>query len=81
MNRLVAGLFVAAVAVFAAGCGDDEESLSSEEFLEQGNAICAGVNDELDAAFEALGDSEPTTEELVSRVGDGRGVGARDSSR
>jgi hypothetical protein len=61
---------VAALAVVAGGCGDDEEQLSSEEFLEQGNAICASVNDELDAVFEALGDSEPSTDELVSLFAD-----------
>jgi hypothetical protein len=71
MNRSVAGLCVAALAVVACGCGgDDEEPLSSEEFLAQGNAICASVNDELDAAFEALGDSEPSTDELVSLFAD-----------
>ena len=70
MNRSVAGLCVAALAVVVCGCGDDEERLSSEEFLEQGNAICASVNDELDAAFEALGDSQPSTDELVSLFAD-----------
>ena len=64
VNRSLAGLCVAALV--AVGCGDDEERLSSEEFLEQGNAICASVNDELDAVFEALGDTEPSTDELVS---------------
>jgi hypothetical protein len=70
MNRSVAGLCVAALAVAAAGCGDDDERLSSEEFLEQGNAICASVNDELDAAFEELGDDQPSTDEFVSLVED-----------
>jgi hypothetical protein len=34
------------------GCGDDEEALSKEEFLRQGNAVCAEGNEELDALFE-----------------------------
>lgn len=66
MNRSIAVLCVAALAVAAAGCGDDDERLSSEEFLEQGNAICANSNDELDAAFEELGNDQPSTDEAVS---------------
>jgi hypothetical protein len=49
---LVAVLCVGACLL--AGCGDDdEEALSEEAFLEQGNAICAAGNDRLDAAFDA----------------------------
>ncbi len=40
-----------------AGCGDDVKALSKEEFLKQGNAICAAGNERLGTAFtKAFGD-------------------------
>ena len=58
-------LALAAVAVMAlTACGDDDDALSEEDFLEQGNAICDEGNEELDAAFEELGDAEPTEEQM-----------------
>jgi hypothetical protein len=56
---------VALLGLLAAGCGDDEEALSEDEFVEQANEICDEGADELDAASEELfGDEEPTPEEL-----------------
>jgi hypothetical protein len=49
-----------------AGCGDDE-ALSEQEFLEQGNTICAAGNERLDAAFEGLDleeGEEPSAEQM-----------------
>ena len=51
------------------GCSDDEDRLSEEEFLEQGNAICAEGNDALDEAFEELEvgpDGQPSQEDVVA---------------
>lgn len=54
---------VSALLLLGAGCGDDEDRLSTEEFLEQGNAICEEGNEALDAAAEAIfGDEEPDVE-------------------
>jgi hypothetical protein len=68
---LIAGLL--ATGLIAAGCGDDDddgdnggEALTKEEFLAEGNAICAEGNAELDAAAQELFQSggRPTPEEL-----------------
>ena len=58
-------------ACLLAGCGDDDEALSEQEFLEQGNAICAAGNERLDAAFEDLDleeGQEPTAEQMGTLV-------------
>jgi hypothetical protein len=52
-------LAVLALAVFAAGCGDGDESTSTAsitktEFLAQGNAICKKGNQEIDSDFESF---------------------------
>ena len=41
----------AVVALMASGCGDDD-ALTNDEFLEQGNAICESGNERTDALFE-----------------------------
>ncbi len=35
-------------------CGDDTETLSKPEFVEQANAICRTANDEIEVAFDAV---------------------------
>lgn len=35
-------------------CGDDTETLSKSEFVEQANAICRTANDEIELAFDAV---------------------------
>lgn len=51
MKRTTAGL--ALLALFAAGCGgDDEEALSKPEYVKQGNAICAKFNKDIEADTE-----------------------------
>jgi hypothetical protein len=48
-----------------AACGDDEERLSQDEFVEQGQAICREGNEEIEALFADLPQDEiPTEEEL-----------------
>jgi plastocyanin len=54
---------VAVVGFVAAGCGDDAERLSQAEFLEQGNAVCAGGNERIDEMFEATFESEQDFED------------------
>ena len=62
--RLVAPL--ALLGLLATGCGDDEESLSEDEFVEQANAICEEGSEELDqAGGELFGSEEPTPEEIA----------------
>ena len=67
-------LVVVALALTGAGCGDDDEpagtggssggdALTKEQFLEQGNAICAAGNAELDAEGATLG-TAPTPGEI-----------------
>jgi hypothetical protein len=50
-------LAVLTLAVFAAGCGNGDDSAASitkSEFLAQGNAICKQGNQEIDSDFEAF---------------------------
>jgi hypothetical protein len=62
--RLLAPL--ALLGLLAAGCGDDEESLSEDEFIEQANAICEEGSEELDEAGDELfGNEEPTPEQIA----------------
>jgi hypothetical protein len=49
-NRAV--VVFSALGLLASGCGDDEERLTEEAFLEQGNAICEAGNERIDALFE-----------------------------
>lgn len=57
MKRIALVTIVFVVGAVFAGCGDDVKALSKEEFLKQGNAICAAGNERLDAAFtKAFGD-------------------------
>jgi hypothetical protein len=68
---LIAVLCVGACVL--AGCGDDDEALSEQEFLEQGNAICAAGNERLDAAFEDLDleeGEEPSAEQIEALLVD-----------
>jgi hypothetical protein len=70
---------VLACGLVAAGCGSDDDSgdsgdtageaLTQEEFVTQGNAICAAGNKEIDAGASGLGD-QPTEEQLNAFVGD-----------
>lgn len=54
-------------------CGDDEETLTTEEFLDQGNAICEAGTAENDQAFQEAfpsGSTEPTPEQIATVVAD-----------
>jgi hypothetical protein len=66
-------LILAISALVVAGCGDDEDepttsaetALTEEEFLAQGNEICAAGNDELDQlASETFAGQQPTPSEI-----------------
>ena len=74
LRSVAAVLAVVALALIGAGCGDDDESgdsgssgggdtLTKEQFLTQGNAICAAGNAELEAEGETLG-TAPTPGEI-----------------
>jgi hypothetical protein len=52
----------------AAGCGDDDDALGEEEFIDQANAICEEGNAELEEIFSAFEVEEPTEEELADGV-------------
>ncbi len=47
----VSGIVLAA---WLAGCADDAEEISKPEFVEQANAICQEVQDELDPVWDAM---------------------------
>jgi hypothetical protein len=64
-TRVIA-ISLAAVAGLTA-CGDDDEALSEDEFVEQGNAICDEGAERTDAIFEELGD-DPTDEQFAAAV-------------
>ncbi len=73
MKRIALIAVLCVGACVLAGCGDDDEALSEQEFLEQGNAICAAGNERLDAAFEDLDleeGQEPTAEQMATLVVD-----------
>jgi len=68
-KRALAGAGVGALLLLGAGCGDEGDELSEEEFLAQGNEICAQGNEELDAAFEEAfpdDDAEPTPQQVAA---------------
>jgi hypothetical protein len=73
MRRIALAVVLLVGACALAGCGDDDDALSEEEFLQQGNAICAAGNDRLDAAFGELDleeGEEPTAEQMGALVSD-----------
>lgn len=52
-------------------CSSDDERLTSEEFLEQGNAICAAGNAEIEeAGSELFASADPTAEEVAAFIED-----------
>ncbi len=73
MRRVVVfAVLVPMTVLMVVACGDDEETLTTEEFLDQGNAVCETGTTEIDAAGEGLfasGD-EPTPEEQTAFVED-----------
>ena len=60
------GTWLVVVAAFGAGaCGDEEDRLSQAEFEEEGNAICAEGNAQIEELFVELPqDRAPTVEEV-----------------
>lgn len=75
MRRTVLGYMAVLGLMGLAGCGSDDERLTQEEFVTQGNAICQASNDRLDPLFEeAFGDATeenpPTEEEVVAFFND-----------
>ena len=70
-NLTLVALAALASGLVAAGCGDDDggEALSKEEFVVQGNAICARGNAEIGAAGEKVG-GPPGTPEFDAFVTD-----------
>ncbi|MGH9085464.1 MAG: hypothetical protein ACRDYW_08425 [Acidimicrobiales bacterium] len=72
-NGAIAVLF--ALGAVVTGCSDDEDALTEEEFVEQGNAICEAGNERLNAAFEDafadLGpDEQPDADEVTALIED-----------
>ena len=60
-KKLAILMALLSLSTFLAACGDDEETLSKEEFIEQGDAICAELS-------SATGDVEdPEDEEDLAR--------------
>ena len=73
MRRIVLIAVLCVGACVLAGCGDDDDALSEQEFLAQGNAICAAGNERLDAAFEDLDleeGEEPSAEQIEALLVD-----------
>lgn len=72
MKRIVVTTALVSVLTMIAACGSDEKRLSAEEFLKQGNAICAAGNKVLDdAGTEMFGSGEePTEEQMTTFVND-----------
>jgi len=61
---------VSLTALGLVACGDDEDRLTEEAFIEQGNAICAAGNERTDKLFEDAFESEEDfeDEEKVAEV-------------
>ena len=55
---LVFAVSVPLTVLMMVACGEDEETLTTEEFLEQGNAICEVAAAEVDAAVDAAAAEE-----------------------
>jgi hypothetical protein len=74
MRRVVTfAVLVPMTVLMIVACGDDEETLTTDEFVEQADAICAAGTTELDDAFaELYGPSgeEPTPEQQTAFVED-----------
>jgi hypothetical protein len=71
MKRLL--LLLAASSMFLAGCGDDEERLTSAEFEKQANAICSTAGKKLDTAAEKTfgsGQKQPSDAQLEAFLKD-----------
>lgn len=49
-------------------CGDDTETLSKQEFVEQANAICQATNDSTESVFD--GQTEDPFDDLNRRARD-----------
>ncbi len=65
MRRFVQLVAMLAVSgLILAACGGDDDALSEEEFLEQGNAICAAGNERLEEAGAGFSGEQPSPEEL-----------------
>ena len=65
---LLALTTVAVVVALGGGCrsDNDEDALSKDEYIEQADAICADMNDAVDAAFEEhFGGSDNPSEEQI----------------
>ncbi len=68
MKRVVVFGVLASMMTILAACGSDEERLSTEDFLKQGNAICAAGTTAIDdvAAEMFASGEEPTPEQLTT---------------
>lgn len=63
--RLTGTLFAAVLLAAVAGCGDDDDVLSAEEWRTQADAICEEGNERTDAILEPLfAEGEPSEEQL-----------------
>jgi hypothetical protein len=81
-NRLASSLvvptIVAVLAIGGCGGGDDSSTttgasgtaLTKEEFLEQGNAICAEGNKPIDAEIASLNTGQPLTDAQIQEFAD-----------
>ena len=70
MRRLVVLIALISMASIGA-CSSDDERLTSEEFLEQGNAICAAGNAEIEeAGSELFASADPSGEEVAAFIED-----------
>jgi hypothetical protein len=66
MRRVVVVGIAGVACLGLVACGDDDDALSEEEFLEQGNEICAEGSEALDALAERVfeEDEEPTPDQV-----------------
>jgi hypothetical protein len=66
VGRLTAAIAIAGIGLVA--CSDDKPALTQEEFVTQGNAICAAGNTRIEAIFSGLGDA-PSEDDLAEAAG------------
>lgn len=66
--RKLGVIAVATALALGAGCGDDEESLTKAEFIEQADAICAAGNEELNSLDSDFGAGKSPAEIVDSFV-------------